>query len=540
MESQATPENKQKKKTGCIICRIMRWFFIVVLGLLLAIGLYFQAPWKILTVLAIVLASLTIVPKIVRKWVWLGFAVAVMAVIVWIFIPQKDDGQWKPYTLDKEIAKFNAQYAIPDQGNAASLYESVISKRDWEELKNKLYQLDPNEKTAENCWTAGDFPQLAKMVESIDPQLNTIRQASQKESCRFNIIPSFLYLDEDMKRNSAFRCWTYLLRTQSKQNCNLQKQIEDAIVIMRMGAHLAGQPIIIDFLSGLAVTGIGRDDLKNMIMNPALSPQQLNTIENALQQSRVDVGPLWPQIIDCEKIGVKSLYAMMYEIHPSGKFRLAHNYYQNLIDITKTDPNGIYRQTGFQKKMYCLMMWLVLPSKPDRVFQMIDDAYQPFYKIDWPNYLNTKPSQPFDIMAQLQKLSFYQGYWNLQGCIESAAAHTQSMAESFRHMLLQGETIRKGCLLVCALKRYQIQNQVWPQKLEDLLPGVPEEVLTDPASKDRFIYKPHGPSFILYSKGFDNIDTGGESKTIFDPNKLSTTHMQDDILIWPEKIPEIL
>jgi hypothetical protein len=62
-------------------------------------------------------------------------------------------------------------------------------------------------------------------------------------------------------------------------------------------------------------------------------------------------------------------------------------------------------------------------------------------------------------------------------------------------------------------------------------------LLTDPVSKDPFIYKRDGDSFILYSKGFDGIDTGGKSKTIFDPNKPSITHLQDDILFWPVKLP---
>jgi hypothetical protein len=93
-------------------------------------------------------------------------------------------------------------------------------------------------------------------------------------------------------------------------------------------------------------------------------------------------------------------------------------------------------------------------------------------------------------------------------------------------------------LLLCAIRRYRIEHQDWPEKLEDLLPAVPEDLLTDPVSQERFVYKRDGDSFILYSKGYDGIDSGGKRKSIFDPNKQSITHLQDDILIWPENLPE--
>jgi hypothetical protein len=534
-------ENKPKKTTGHIIRGIIRWFFIIALGLLLAVGLWFAAPWKILTILAIVLASLIIVPKFLRKWVWLGFAVAVAAVIVWIFIPEKDAGQWKPYSLDKEIAAFNAKYAIPDEDNAAVLYTAVMKNQNWDEICSQLDKLGYRDPNCVEHWSDEDGRKLAELILPLEPDLDAIREAAKNNKCRFETHPTVLGLQKDLERLQIFRRWANILNIISEHVASPQEQIDNGITLLRMGAHLTRQPTFIDFLSGLAISGIGRSELKKNIMNPAIDSQQLNTIENALQQSRVDMESLWPQLLDSEKIGVKSLYALGYEIHPSGKIRLAHNYYQNLGDITKTDPNEVYHQTDIQKQTYRLMRWFVMPSEPDRVFQMIDDAYQPCYKTDWPNYLNTKPSQPIDLSDQFKQLmSFGGGYWNIRGSINLTASYTQSTINNFHRILLQCETYRKGCLLVCALKRYQIQHKTWPEKLEDLLPAVSEELLTDPASKGRFIYKQDGRSFILYSKGFDDIDTGGKSKSIYDPNKPSITRLQDDILIWPEELPETL
>ena len=66
-----TDAEPKKKKKG-IVKAIFRWFFIVVFSILLIAGIYFQAPWKVLTLLAVLIAVLTIVPKAFRKWcqVW--------------------------------------------------------------------------------------------------------------------------------------------------------------------------------------------------------------------------------------------------------------------------------------------------------------------------------------------------------------------------------------------------------------------------------------------------------------------------------------
>jgi hypothetical protein len=229
----------------------------------------------------------------------------------------------------------------------------------------------------------------------------------------------------------------------------------------------------------------------------------------------------------------------MYEAHPSGKIRFTHGLCRNLLNAANEDPNEFPRWTKLQKKGYPLLMWFVLPGRPDGIFPMIDAAYQPYYAVNWSDCFNTKPKRPFYPTAEFQKFPFYTSQWNIRGCVDLLAAMTQSTVDNFRHILSQCEAYRRGCLLLCAMQRYRNQHQEWPGVLEDLLPVVSEEYLTDPVSQERFVYKRDGDNFILYSKGYDGIDSGGKRKTIFDPNKPSITHVQDDILIWPENLPKI-
>jgi len=47
------PEEKKEKKKPAIIKRIFKWIGLGLLALLLVAGLVFQAPWKVITLLAI-------------------------------------------------------------------------------------------------------------------------------------------------------------------------------------------------------------------------------------------------------------------------------------------------------------------------------------------------------------------------------------------------------------------------------------------------------------------------------------------------------
>ena len=70
----------------------VKWLFTAILAILLVTGLIFQAPPKALTLIAVILAALTIIPKPARKWIWLSFAVIIAVLTIWIFLPEDNEG----------------------------------------------------------------------------------------------------------------------------------------------------------------------------------------------------------------------------------------------------------------------------------------------------------------------------------------------------------------------------------------------------------------------------------------------------------------
>ena len=107
-------EEIEKKKKFGIIKGICKWIGLGLLTLLIILGLIFQAPWKVTTLLVVILLACTVLPKHVRKWFWLTVGLVVIALIVWVFLPDDNQG-WRPYTFEEESAALQAKYSIPDE-----------------------------------------------------------------------------------------------------------------------------------------------------------------------------------------------------------------------------------------------------------------------------------------------------------------------------------------------------------------------------------------------------------------------------------------
>ena len=118
------PEQIEKKKKRRIMRRIFKWIWLALLTALIMGVLIFDAPWKVLALLLILLAAHTILPKAAIKWFWLSVAAVVVILIIWVFLPDETEG-WRPYTFDEELAALQAKYAIPDSENAAIIYNQL-------------------------------------------------------------------------------------------------------------------------------------------------------------------------------------------------------------------------------------------------------------------------------------------------------------------------------------------------------------------------------------------------------------------------------
>ncbi len=90
---------------------------------------------------------------------------------------------------------------------------------------------------------------------------------------------------------------------------------------------------------------------------------------------------------------------------------------------------------------------------------------------------------------------------------------TQIRFESLRKIILALTTAdvdRRANIIKTALRLHLLENGEYPETLDELVPIVPENILTDPFSEKRFIYRRTGTGYLLYSVGPDMDDDGGK------------------------------
>ena len=188
-------EEQVTNKKPVIIVRVLKGIGLGLLVLLLIAALIFQAPWKVTVLLFIILAACTVLPKPYRKWFWIYVAAVVLVLIIWVFLPEDNEG-WRPYTFDEELAALEAKYAIPDSDNAAKIYDELLKSYDGERFvypdlssvdigdaniveymklskkakpKNTFYpdfwDEELEDLTISKPWSSKDYPELVKWLK---------------------------------------------------------------------------------------------------------------------------------------------------------------------------------------------------------------------------------------------------------------------------------------------------------------------------------------------------------------------------------------
>lgn len=544
-ETQENKESEKKKKPSTlrIIGKIIKWLALAILAFLMVAALCLQAPWKVIILLVVTLFACTALPRAYRKWFWASVGVIIIALIIWVFLPDDTEG-WRPYTFDEELAALKAKRAIPDSENAATIYNQLLQNYDRDEFEPNLPDPNVYYLTRSEPWSSEDYPEMAQWLKGQESTIATLMRACEKDACRFPIDADLMKLGHSMDRQAAMRPWAYLLVYAANNDIRegrIKQAIEKGIGILRMSEHQHQQTSIVDFLVGNALEALGYKQFNRVVMSSDAAEKHLTLIEKAASEIKHDWSTDLPRILEREKLILKNLVGIFYEVNQKGKTRLTRDpfaqtrvYFKEQLEKGEIEDEKLkeaslkmLQPSYLQKKLMkacVLLYWFYVPSTPQKAGEIIDVTYG---RIADPEYDWQKEPRKFSLTS----IKFNYRYW-----IEYLADIIEPTYRSIHNnSYLRVLTDKRGTQLLIALRRYKNQYGHWPESLDDVKELTNTEVFIDPFNGGSFAYKLTDDNFMLYSKGKNGIDEGGRREKNIGASCAPEMVDEecDDLMIWP-------
>lgn len=489
-------EQKQEKKKPISVREILRWVLCGLLGLLLIAAVTIGAPGKIVALLIVLLLACAALPRRARKWFGLSTAAAVIVLAAWVFVPDSG-GNWQPYSLAEEIAALQAQDAVPDEENAATIYNKLLE--DYDPAAMKLAFLDPGLKmaTISEPWPSQAYPSLAQWLQQQQGLIAELMDASQFEKCRFPISFNLVVTNRtELNRYPSLQNWAALLLRAGNNDLaegRTDRALAKYLGALRMADHLYQQQKMVDFLIGFAIESIALRPLNRFVVQGQADQEQLRRISQCLEKLKNNWTADFRKCLDYDKLLAKNAFcALAYQRNPQGKVRLSRNPAAGIrYGLRRTIPQDYWQKTS--TKASAMLAWWFLPSTPAGAARLIDAHYKKYYQMTEPNFdwqeQYTEPAPRFGL--------------NCRFIVSSLTNQATRLYRPFHETYLRRLALRRGSRLLVGIRQYQIEHNAWPSDLDAIRAAVPAEALIDPVTANEFAYENQGEYFSLKAESAD-------------------------------------
>ncbi len=484
-----------------------KWLFVLLLTILLVAGLIFKAPWKVNTLLTILIITPTIIPRRIRKYIYLTFALVLIALTIWIFLPEDDEG-WEPYVFKNELAALEAKRHVPDEANAALVYNRLRDNYDFDGFDYSMSECLP-EDISDYARYMFELQAIGGPEADVDQTIQTLLEATQFEKCRFDVGYRPFVLDNQFERSRALKMWARLLASSAEEDV-LCAQVDEGLAkyeaMLQMANHTYQQATTIDFLIAAAIEGMAIDGLNKIVMSGRLVEGQLLAIEKNFTSGGFNWQSDWTSVLDHEKLSTKNTTAFPYEMNQHGDIRGVRNLAASLHFADSPDEETPCRAL---RKTVSVFLWFLWPG-PSEIDKAVNEAFAAYYGMGDPNY--TWPDKPPESKTEFSMSPL--SYMN----------PVSSLFYRLHEVYVRTLCRRYAARILIRLQRYYRTNARYPETLEKMQDNADNDIFTDPTNGGPFVYRPDDDGLTLYSKGANGVDDGG----VRDRNIGA-----DDILIWP-------
>ena len=520
-------EQGKRRKRIEAVRRILKWLGVGFLTILLVLALVFEAPWKVIVPLAVLLAAMALLPDRAQKWLWLSVSVILIAIVIWIFLPD-GGGVWTPFSFTQELAAHESEYTIPQSQNAAVIYDKLLQGYVPNEWRMRFLPKEVYDQTLSEPWFSRDYPALAQWLDRHKEVITALPEACRIKTCRF---PSGFELSaadsSQIYRYSALKSWALALLLSGNNDVaegHSDEGFLKYVYALQMAKHLYQQKRTHDFLIGFGIEGIALPRINRFIVESNVSGEQLRFLAETLGTLENNWSDDFSQCFEYDTLFVKNAFcSLVYQTDPNGRVRLSRDPAAAISGFRRPrTPAEAYWQRKSMKAS-AMFAWFFVPSTPDQAAELIDAVFEQYRSMADPNFAWDKLD---NARSGFHSLNCYFLVWSL---INRTTLQYDGFHSIYPKRLLQ----RRGTRVLIALKEYYIANGRWPANLDAIRAGVPTEALIDPQNNGSFVYERAGETFTLYSKGKNGTDNDGHKSLSPAGDSLPLDQAEDDILFWP-------
>jgi hypothetical protein len=490
IKNKQHPENKKRG----LAKQILRWIGLGALTLVILLALVFEVSLKIVILLVIILVVFTALPKPARKWFWLSVGIVLLALTVWVFLPEGNDS-WRPYMFEKEWDEFEAKYIIPYEENAAVIYNKLV--RDFDPQKMRLTFLRPGVRriVLSAPWISADYPELTQWLREHGNTIRILLHASQFKACRFPSNFKLRVTDVlELNRYTALKSWAILLLLSANNNVaegRLDQGLLKYVCALRIADHLYQQKRIADFLLCFSIEGLALTPIKKLVIEEQLNEKQLGVVADSLTNLENNWSSDFLQCLEYDSFFVKNTFcSLVFEKDAQSRVR----YSRNPSDAIW----GRFRHRRFEEtywyrksmKAYAILAWFVFPATPQKAAKMIDKIYEEYHAMAESGYDWDKQTIGPPPSLEL----------NCRFLIWLLTKGTSRPYIGFHDIYLKRLAQRRGLRLLTAIKQYQVEHGTWPDGLDAIKSYAPPEAFLDPVTDKPLQYENHGERFSLYGE----------------------------------------
>jgi hypothetical protein len=315
-----------------------------------------------------------------------------------------------------------------------------------------------------------------------------------------NVLP--LALESTASYRSLALAWRDSVAYQARSGA-VDEAMSDSLVLIRFGLHLKDKGLLTEQMVGIAIEALGHSAMYGVLQRPGIPVEILARVQDELASAFER---------DRDVINLEGEKVFWYDI-------IQRTFTDNGHGGGRALPSGLPFATGDWRGGLARMLLFDYPDR--RVAVTLVDSYFEQAQKAARTPPNSGKSHPIwaELKERMKRNPLLSGMVPADSGIARVAWHST--------------TAEAALVTIVAVHRYQAENGVYPDGLEELVTaGFLARLPNDPFGEGPLTYRRTAEGFLLYSWGQNLIDDGGWRGTGQDGQAHAWVDNGDDVF-WP-------